>query len=158
MPNSSSALRFFVEEGCTAPKRGDPAAAGFDLYTREDHVIEAGDSKLLSTGVHVEVPEGHYARLAPRSGPAARWGLAVGAGVVDYGYTGDVKVLVFNHGKDPVRIQSTHAVAQLIVERIWTGEAERVEALGELYSDAAAAAAVAARGDKGFSASEHLAM
>jgi dUTP pyrophosphatase len=50
----------------------------------------------MSTGVHAEIPEGHYARIAPRSGPASRWGLSVGAGVVDYGYTGEIKVLVSN--------------------------------------------------------------
>lgn len=152
-------LRFYVEEGCKAPTRADPGAAGFDLYTAKDYVIEAGESKLMSTGVHVQLPEGHYGRLAPRSGPAVRWGLSVGAGVVDYGYTGDVKVLVFNHGKAPVHIHSTHAVAQLIVERIWTGEPELVEQLGDLYSAAAAENDEAvSRGDKGFSASEHLAV
>jgi dUTP pyrophosphatase len=150
-------LRFFVEEGCAVPTRADPGAAGYDLYTREDHVIEAGESKLMSTGVHVEVPQGHYARLAPRSGPASRWGLGVGAGVVDYGYTGDVKVLVFNHGKAPVQIKRDKAVAQLIVERIWVGEAEVVDDMSKLYDGTNKANTVTFRGDRGFSSSEYMA-
>lgn len=99
------------------PTRGTPASAGFDLYACESLVVQAGDFRLVDTGVGITVPAGTYGRIAPRSSMALK-GINVGAGVVDRDYTGRVKVLLFNHSKNDVEIGKGDRVAQLIVEKI----------------------------------------
>jgi dUTP pyrophosphatase len=75
------------------------------------------------------VPKDCYARIAPRSGLAFKYGIQVGAGVVDSDYTGEIKVLQFNHGAYDFTIKAGDRIAQLIFERIFTNELEEVEEL-----------------------------
>ena len=63
------------------------------------------------------VPEGNYARIAPRSGLACKNFIDVGAGVVDSDYRGEVKVLLFNHGSDDFKISIGDRIAQCIIEK-----------------------------------------
>ena len=66
----------------------------------------------------MEIPAGCYGRVAPRSGLALRFGIDVGAGVVDGDYRGEVKILLFNHGDAAFPFKSGDRVAQLIIERV----------------------------------------
>jgi dUTP pyrophosphatase len=63
------------------------------------------------------VPEGNYARIAPRSGLACKNFIDVGAGVVDSDYRGEVKVLLFNFGEDYFNILKGDRIAQCIIEK-----------------------------------------
>ena len=81
------------------PTRGSAGAVGYDLYAVEDVSIPRGDRALIGTGVAIVLPVGTYGRVSPRSGLAVRSGIQVGAGVIDPDYTGEVKVLLFNHGQ-----------------------------------------------------------
>ena len=80
------------------PTRATQGSVGYDLYADEDAVVRAGGRGVISTGISVEVPQGTYGRIAPRSGLAVKNGIQVGAGVVDQDYTGELKVVLFNHG------------------------------------------------------------
>ena len=64
------------------------------------------------------MPVGTYGRIAPRSGLAVKNGISTGAGVVDRDYTGEVKVVLFNHGENDFEVKVGDRVAQLILERI----------------------------------------
>ncbi len=68
----------------------------------------------------MEIPAGHYGRIAPRSGLAVKQGLQVGAGVIDSDYRGVVAVLLFNQGHEVVELPSGTRIAQLIIEKILT--------------------------------------
>jgi dUTP pyrophosphatase len=74
-------------------KRGD---AGYDLYATEQVKIKPMARALVSTGLAIEIPEGYYGRIAPRSGLAVKNGIDVLAGVVDSSYRGEVKVVLIN--------------------------------------------------------------
>ncbi|WFD23410.1 dUTP diphosphatase [Malassezia equina] len=50
------------------PTRGSAQAAGYDLYACEDALIPKGGRAVVQTGIHIALPEGHYGRVAPRSG------------------------------------------------------------------------------------------
>lgn len=80
------------------PVRGSVHAAGFDLAAASPVTVPAGGKAIVKTGLSIAIPEGTYARLAPRSGLAAKHMINVGAGVVDYDYRGEVGVVLFNHG------------------------------------------------------------
>ena len=64
------------------PQRGSARSAGLDLTSIECAIVPPGHRKLISTGLSVQLPEGTYGRIAPRSGLALRSGVHVGAGVV----------------------------------------------------------------------------
>lgn len=132
------------------PVKGSARAAGFDLFAAARVVVPscaidsaAGmvkiGSAVVPTGLSFEIPPGHYGRIVERSGMAFRQGLHTGSGVIDADYRGEVKILVYNFGAEPIVIEQGMRFAQMIVERI--GEFELEEA-GEL--------AATARGEGGF--------
>jgi dUTP pyrophosphatase len=81
------------------PTRASPGSVGYDLYSTEDTVVPCQCGRVIvGTGIAVGLPEGVYARIAPRSGLAAKHCIDIGAGVIDPDYTGEIKVIMFNHG------------------------------------------------------------
>lgn len=101
----------------TVPSRATSGSAGYDLYSAEGYVILPQHRVVVSTGIQVALPEGTYGRVAPRSGLAVKHGLDVGAGVIDPDYTGELKVVLFNHDpKQTFIIRPGYRIAQLILE------------------------------------------
>jgi dUTP pyrophosphatase len=114
----------------TRQKIGD---AGYDLYATENVRVKPMSRALVSTGLSIEVPEGYYARIAPRSGLAVKNGIDVLAGVVDSSYRGEVKVVLMNLSIDlasmmgltpsiagsnfDFNIKAGDRIAQLIIEK-----------------------------------------
>ena len=97
--------------------RGD---AGADLRAVETRIIAPRGRELVATGIYLELPEGHAGLIWPRSGPAVKLGLDCGAGVIDSHYRGEIKVLLFNHSDEEIRIQSGDRIAQLIIQKVET--------------------------------------
>ena len=118
-----------LNEHATIPARGSPLAAGYDLSSAEDVSVPKGARGLVSTGIAFTVPYGTYGRIAPRSGLAVKKGIQVGAGVIDRDYTGEVKVVLFNHGDEDFEIKRGDRIAQLIVEQIEMPEIKVVDEL-----------------------------
>ena len=91
--------------------------AAFDLYSDESVILAPSDIKLVSTGISFTVPVGTYGRIAPRSGLSTK-GIFINAGVIDRNYTGEVKVILNNFGKNEIELPKFSRIAQLIVEKI----------------------------------------
>ena len=70
-----------------------------------------------------------YGRIAPRSGLSVKYGIHVGAGVIDPDYTGELKVNLFNLGVVPYEIKKGDRIAQLILEKCMTPFVEEVSEL-----------------------------
>jgi len=115
----------------TLPVRGTEDAAGFDLSAVEELVVPAGGKAIVKTGLAIAIPANTYARIAPRSGLAAKKMIHVGAGVVDYDYRGEVGVVLFNHGAEDFPVQSGDRVAQLILEDISMAGCVEVQSLDD---------------------------
>merc|ERR1711970_1026265 len=112
-------LRFAkMTENATAPTRGSPLSAGYDLYAAYDATIPVGHRILVKTDLQVAIPENCYGRVAPRSGLAYKKGIDVGAGVIDADYRGNVGVLLFNFGDEDFGVKHGDRIAQFILERI----------------------------------------
>ena len=118
-----------LNEHATLPARGSPLAAGYDLSSSEDVSIPKGTRGLVGTGIAFTVPHETYGRIAPRSGLAVKKGIQVGAGVIDRDYTGEVKVVLFNHGDEDFEIKKGDRIAQLIIEKIEMPEVKLVDEL-----------------------------
>jgi dUTP pyrophosphatase len=118
-----------LSRNAITPTRGSEEAAGLDLYSAVTAEIAPNQQALVSTDIAIECPLGTYGRIAPRSGLAVNYSIDVGAGVIDSDYRGDVKVLLFNLGNSPFKIQKGDRIAQLIIERILIPEIEIVDVL-----------------------------
>jgi dUTP pyrophosphatase len=123
----------------TAPTKAHPTDAGYDLYSCVYKRLNSMERAVISTGICVEIPEGFYGRVAPRSGLAVRSGIDVLAGVIDSGYRGELGVVLINLAPQPFLtqqditfepsssfdIQPGDRIAQLIIERHYNMEWEQ---------------------------------
>lgn len=96
-------------------------AAGMDLRAAlaEDQpvVLECQSRAMIPTGISIALPAGYEAQIRPRSGLAARHGVTLlnAPGTIDADYRGEVKVILINHGAQPLKIERGDRVAQMIV-------------------------------------------
>lgn len=111
-----------LSEDAIVPDRANPTDAGADLYSTESVTMDVGERVLVGTGWAMEIPEGYYGRIAPRSGNAFKYGIDVLAGVIDVTYRGEVKVLLVNLGQDKVTLPKGSRVAQFITEKCDTSD------------------------------------
>lgn len=107
-------VKVTLDEGATLPVRAHPTDAGADLCCREDVTIAPGDSQLVDTGVHVELPHGTVGMLKSKSGLNCMLACTT-TGVIDEGYTGPIKVRVYNHGTYPKEFRAGDKVTQLVI-------------------------------------------
>ena len=118
-----------LSEDAKIPTRGSPYSAGYDLYSPVNAIVPANGKKLIDLDIAVGLNYGTYGRMAPRSGLATKYMLAVGAGVVDCDYTGPLKVLLFNHSNQDYFVNKWDRIAQLIVTKIEMSDIEIVNDL-----------------------------
>jgi dUTP pyrophosphatase len=112
----------------SAPRPGD---AGYDLYTVESGELQPGQSTILRTGLHVEIPAGFVGIVKDRSSMALR-GLQTSGGVIDAGYRGEIKVVIRNLSESPQRITQGQKFAQMLVVPCFTEAIITVESLEQL--------------------------
>lgn len=100
-----------------APERGSTYSVGVDLKSAYNYKIPPFGSVVIKTDIQVQLPKGTYGRIAPRSGLALRK-IDVGGGVIDIDYSGNIGIILFNHGEENFSIAPGDRVAQLICEKI----------------------------------------
>jgi dUTP pyrophosphatase len=120
-----------LDPRATLPSRGSAAAAGLDLHAIEDLTIPAKQRCLARTGLAVAIPEGHYGRIAPRSGLALRAGLDILSGVIDADYRGEIGCLLYNSGDETIHLPAQSKICQLIIEKIITPTAVWADEISE---------------------------
>ncbi len=114
------------------PERAHADDAGCDLFISDDcrEPLFVGETRKVSLGVGVEVPEGHVGLLLPRSSTSLR-GLLVHPGVVDAGYRGQLAATVTNLTREHVPLQRGMKLCQLLIVPIALPTVEVVEELSE---------------------------
>lgn len=120
-----------LDKHATVPVRSSSEAAGYDVCSIDDGYIDPGDRLLVRTGIALQVPIGTYGRIAPRSGLAVKYGIHVGAGVIDRDYRGEIRVLLCNLGRERFEFKRGDRIAQMVLEKIETPEVYTVESLDE---------------------------
>jgi dUTP pyrophosphatase len=115
------------------PSQAHPGDAGFDLVTSEDVVLEAGERRIVPTGLAVAIPPGFAGLVLARSGHAARHGVGVvnAPGLIDSGYRGEIKAILINHGSEAVSFERGERIAQLLITPVPTVELIEVPDLDE---------------------------
>ena len=123
-------LKVKLDKGAVMPTRAHKADAGLDLYAAENIQIPPQSWKTISTGVHVEIPEGYVGLLTSKSGLMRSKGLTC-RGTIDAGYTGTVQAIVFNHSDVYIDIPKGNKVTQLVLLPIITPDVDVVDYLDE---------------------------
>jgi dUTP pyrophosphatase len=130
-----------LRDDASLPLRAREGDAGLDLRAVESATIAPGARATIPTGIALEIPPRHAGLVLPRSGLAARHGIALvnAPGLIDSGYRGEVKVLLLNTGRDAFEVEPGDRIAQLLLVPYAEAEAVEVAEVG-----------ASARGDDGF--------
>ncbi|PYQ43450.1 MAG: dUTP diphosphatase [Acidobacteria bacterium] len=110
-------LEIRVDGPGVLPEYATEGAAGADLRAAEAITLPTGGRAAVATGLFVEIPAGYVGLVWPRSGLAVRHGIDTLAGVIDSDYRGEVKVVLVNHGPEPLAIAAGDRIAQLLPSR-----------------------------------------
>jgi dUTP pyrophosphatase len=123
----------------TAPTRAYDGDAGLDLHAAEDVRLEPGERAAVGTGIAIAVPPGHAGLVLPRSGLAARHGIALvnAPGLIDAGYRGEVRVLLLNTDRaSAFEIAVGDRIAQLLIVAFAAVSVAEVDSLDPTERDA----------------------
>lgn len=105
--------------------------AGLDICSAMDLFIEARDDSVISTSLHVAIPEGFVGLVWSRSGLSVSHDIEVGAGCIDSGYTGEILVHLYNLGDHRFRVYKGDRIAQLLTVPCNAQRYTRVKSLDE---------------------------
>ena len=122
-----------LSSSATLPARAHPGDAGLDLYASVDLLIPPGETRLVGTGLAIELPAGTEAQIRPRSGLALEHNLTVlnTPGTIDEGYRGEVGIILINHGRTVFEVRRGMKVAQLVVKPTLAVEVVEADVLNE---------------------------
>mgnify|MGYP004637522333 CR=1 FL=1 len=124
-----------LRDDAVLPKYGSPYAAGADLYAclDGDVIIAPGETKMIHTGIAIELPENTVALVYARSGLASKRGLAPAnkVGVVDCDYRGELMVALHNHSAESQTVEKGERVAQMVITPYFTAEFAEARELSE---------------------------
>jgi len=131
-----------TSQSAVVPTRSSHGDAAYDLRSVTSASLFPMERRIINTGLIIEIPEGYYGRIAPRSGLAIKHGIDVLAGVVDSSYRGEVGVVLINlnpilpnseyenvfGSQERFRVASGDRIAQLIIEKCYDVEWKEVDA------------------------------
>ena len=127
-------MKIMLDKGAKMPTRAHAYDAGLDLYAPEDVVVPATEtcvsvdpylmehlrietrigSATIDTGVHVQIPECCVGFIKSKSGLMVNHGITTD-GTIDCGYTGSIRVKLFNHSSDAYKFKAGDKIAQLVI-------------------------------------------
>ena len=107
-------MKIKLDEGAFVPVRAHDTDAGADLRSPIDAVVPARGTRIIDTGVHIQLPHGYVGMLKSKSGLNVIHGIT-SEGVIDEGYRGPVKVKLYNNGDEPYRIERGDKITQLVI-------------------------------------------
>ena len=112
-----------IHESAIIPSYAYPSDSGFDLHSVEEITLEPFGRAAVPTGLKISIPQSYEIQVRPKSGLALKQGLTVlnTPGTVDAGYTGEIKVIVFNTTNQPVKIPVGMKVAQGVLCPVFSG-------------------------------------
>ena len=124
-----------LSDDATAPAYATEYAAGADLYNLKDspETLLPGETKLIHTGIAMEIPEGYVGLIFARSGLATKRGLAPAnkVGVIDSDYRGEIMVALHNHSSIAQTVDGGERVAQISIVPFLKADFTEAETLSE---------------------------
>ena len=119
-------IKVQLDDVAIMPTRAHAWDAGIDILTPYFFALKAGSSFVIDSGVHVEIPEGYVGLLKSKSGLNV-WNGIVSEGVIDAGYTGSIRVKLYNHSETDYTFQRGDKITQLLIVPIETPVLKQVD-------------------------------
>lgn len=117
------------------PSYQTSGSCGIDLYCSndEDIIIEPGDMKKINTDLRLEIPEGFFGAVYPRSSTGVKRHLMLAntVGIIDSDYRGEIMIFMYNYGNNPQVIKKGDRIAQLVIQPYERCELIKVDSLEE---------------------------
>lgn len=107
-------MKIKLDEGAFMPVRAHDTDAGADLRSPIDVLVPARGSRVIDTGVHIQLPHGYVGMLKSKSGLNVKYGIT-SEGVIDEGYTGAIKVKLYNLSGYPYAVMRGDKITQLVI-------------------------------------------
>lgn len=123
-------MKVVLDKGAFMPEYAYDADAGADLKSPIDAILNSGDSVVIDTGVHIAIPAGFVGFLKSKSGLNVKSGI-LSEGVIDSGYTGSIRVKLYNHSREPFFIHKGQKITQIVILPFLHADFERVDTLEE---------------------------
>lgn len=130
--------KVMIDEGAYMPERAHEWDAGADLRTPVCVTCKAHGSCVVDTGVHIQIPVGSCGQLWSKSGLNVKNDLT-GTGLIDAGYTGSIRVKLYNNGDSDYTFNRGDKLIQIVIVKVNTDQFEKVDKFEATE-----------RGDKGF--------
>lgn len=134
-------MKVKLDPSAFMPERAHPTDAGLDLRTPTNAYCRPMDSVTIDTGVHIQLPPGRAGLLVAKSGLNVNFDI-LSTGLIDEGYTGSIKVKLYNHSREPYSFKRGDKISQLVVIPVDYVECVQVDELDGTE-----------RGDNGFGSS-----
>ena len=111
--------------GAKLPEYESSGSAGADVraFLNQDIVLKPGETKLVPTGLFMEIPGGYEAQIRPRSGLALKNGITIlnSPGTIDSDYRGEIKIIVTNFGSENFVVSNNMRIAQIVFNKVYQG-------------------------------------
>ena len=122
-----------LKDEAILPEYAHPGDAGLDVFSCEDAEILPSESKMIKTGIAIQVPGNTEAQIRPRSGLALKHKITVlnTPGTIDEGYRGEVGVILINHGDKSFAIEKGMKIAQMVIKPLLTVQVEEADELSD---------------------------
>lgn len=122
-----------LNEDAIIPNFAHKGDAGMDLYSIEKVIIPKNETRLIKTGISIELPHMTEAQVRPRSGLALKHSITVlnSPGTIDEGYRGEIGVILINHGKEDFVVEKHMKIAQMVIKPIYEIHIEEVKDLSD---------------------------
>lgn len=92
--------------------------AGCDVFSMEEVAIGPGERKVVGTGIAMAIPQGYVGLVWDKSSISGTLGLKTMGGVLDAGYRGEIKIILYNTGTEPIHLEKGRKIAQLLIQPI----------------------------------------
>ena len=124
-------INVMLDEGAYMPEYAHFGAdAGADIRTPIPVTVMPHSAVIIDTGIHVEIPEGCVGMIKSKSGLNVNKSI-LSEGVIDSGYTGTIRVKLYNHGDQTVTFERGDKVTQLVIMPYLAGQFEQVDTLND---------------------------
>ena len=119
----------------TMPQYKTIGSSGMDIAAFLDNeiFIKPSEKKIIPTGIKLKIPKGYEIQIRPRSGLAANNDITVlnTPGTIDSDYRGEIKVILFNHGKNIFKVENGLRIAQMVLCPVIEANLSEVEIIDE---------------------------
>ena len=122
-------MKVMLDKDAIMPQKAHITDAGYDLFSREKQIVPAKEYATFDTGVHIELPEGTVGLITSKSGLNFLHGL-VSDGTIDVGYTGSIRVKLYNNSGYDYTVEKGDKISQLVIVSLANiGKLELVDSL-----------------------------